>query len=367
MWWSVYPGAEALGYYHPAPPGLSVSWGIDVYRFSSVVKLVSPMNVIEVEALVKAFGDLRAVDGVSFEVRQGEIFGFLGPNGAGKSTTINMLSTLLAPTGGRARVGGFDVQTQRADVRRSIGLVFQDPSLDDRLTAEENLRFHARLYQVPRDEYRPRMEEVLRLVDLWDRKDGLIRTFSGGMKRRLEIARGLIHYPKVLFLDEPTLGLDPQTRAHLWDYILRLKQERGMTIFMTTHYMNEAEYCDRIAIIDHGKIVALDTPAALKAGLGGDVIRMQSQQPDALEAELARRYGKATTRDGSSVQIEVADGGAFLPALLKELDTPIEGVELRKPSLDDVFMHQTGRAIREEESSGKDRVRAFVRARGGRR
>jgi ABC-2 type transport system ATP-binding protein len=325
------------------------------------------MNIIEVDTLAKRFGDLNAVDGVSFAVESGEIFGFLGPNGAGKSTTINMLSTLLTPSGGRARVGGFDVQTQRADVRRSIGLVFQDPSLDDRLTAEENLRFHARLYQVPREEYRRRMEEVLRLVDLWDRKDGIIRTYSGGMKRRLEIARGLIHYPKVLFLDEPTLGLDPQTRVHLWEYILKLKRERGMTIFMTTHYMNEAEYCDRIAIIDHGKIVALDTPAKLKSGLGGDVIRMQSKHPDALEAELSRRYGKAVKREGAAVQLEVADGGAFLPSLLKELETPIEGVELRKPTLEDVFLHQTGHAIRTEEGSTKDAMRTFVRSRGGRR
>jgi ABC-2 type transport system ATP-binding protein len=323
------------------------------------------MNVIEVDTLVKRFGDLVAVDGVSFAVEQGEIFGFLGPNGAGKSTTINMLSTLLTPGGGRARVGGFDVRTQRAEVRRSIGLVFQDPSLDDRLTAEENLRFHARLYQVPKADYRPRMEEVLRLVDLWDRKDGIIRTFSGGMKRRLEIARGLIHYPKVLFLDEPTLGLDPQTRVHLWAYILRLKQERGMTIFMTTHYMNEAEYCDRIAIIDHGKIVALDTPAALKSGLGGDVIRMESRQPEALKAEIERRYGTEAKIENNVVRMEVADGGKFLPALLKELETPLEGVESRKPTLEDVFLSQTGRAIREEEGSTKDSMRTFARSRGG--
>jgi len=325
------------------------------------------MNVIEVDSLTKTFGEITAVAGISFSVNQGEIFGFLGPNGAGKSTTISMLSTLLAPTSGRASVAGFDVATQRDAVRKNIGLVFQDPSLDDRLTAEENLRFHARLYQVPRDEYRRRMEEVLHLVDLWDRKDGLIRTFSGGMKRRLEIARGLIHYPKVLFLDEPTLGLDPQTRAHLWEYVLRLKQERGMTIFMTTHYMNEAEYCDRIAVIDRGKIVALDTPANLKASLGGDVIRMQSQTPDALKAELESRYGKDVKMEDGSVYFEVDNGGAFLPALLKDLETSVDGVELRKPTLEDVFLRITGHAIRSEDSSGKEWARSLMRAGRGRR
>ncbi len=325
------------------------------------------MNVIEVEALVKDFGDIKAVAGISFNVQQGEIFGFLGPNGAGKSTTISILSTLVAQTSGRATVAGFDVGKQRDAVRKNIGLVFQDPSLDDRLTAEENLRFHARLYQVPRDEYRRRMEEVLRLVDLWDRKDGLIRTFSGGMKRRLEIARGLIHYPKVLFLDEPTLGLDPQTRAHLWEYVLKLKQERGMTIFMTTHYMNEAEYCDRIAIIDRGTIVALDTPANLKAGLGGDVIRMQSKSPDALKAEVERRYGKQVTVEQGSVYFEVANGGAFLPTLLKDLESSVDGVELRKPTLEDVFLRITGHAIRSEDSSGKEFARSLMRSGRGRR
>jgi ABC-2 type transport system ATP-binding protein len=187
------------------------------------------------------------------------------------------------------------------------------------------------------------------------------------MKRRLEIARGLIHYPKVLFLDEPTLGLDPQTRSHLWDYILKLKAERGMTIFMTTHYMNEAEYCDRIAIIDHGTIVALNSPAGLKRALGGDVIRMQSTQPDALRAELDQRYGNEAKLEDGFVRMEVENGATFLPALLKELDTPIEGVELRKPTLEDVFLSQTGHAIREEEGTSKDAMRTFVRARSGRR
>lgn len=322
------------------------------------------MNIIRVENLTKKFNDLTAVDHVNFEVKKGEIFGFLGPNGAGKSTTINMLSTILLPTEGEAFINNFNVLSQRDDVRKSIGLVFQDPSLDDRLTAAENLRFHARLYGVPNDVYKKREKEVLQLVDLWDRKNEVIKNFSGGMKRRLEIARGLIHYPVVLFLDEPTLGLDPQTRAHLWDYILKLKREKEMTIFMTTHYMNEAEYCDRIAIIDHGKIVALDTPMNLKKQVGGDIIRMTSGQKDNLKIELKRRYGLEVKEEGGTLQIEITDGEKFLPRLFNELDTKIDSIELRKPTLDDVFLYITGRAIREEEASDKDHMRQWMRMRG---
>ena len=323
-------------------------------------------NIIEVKNLARQFNGLTAVDHISFEVKKGEIFGFLGPNGAGKSTTINMLSTLLIPTEGDAAINSFDVLTRRDDVRKSIGLVFQYPSLDDRLTAEENLRFHAKLYGVPKEEYKKRMEEVLRLVDLWDRKENIIKTFSGGMKRRLEIARGLIHYPQVLFLDEPTLGLDPQTRAHLWEYILRLKKERAMTIFMTTHYMNEAENCDRIAVIDHGKIVALDTPANLKKQVGGDIIKMTSGQHRKLKEELEKRYNKEVKEEDGKLRLEVADGEKFLPRLFNELDTKIDSIELHKPTLDDVFLHLTGRKIREEEASSKDRLREHSRRRGRR-
>jgi len=320
-------------------------------------------NIIEVKNLTKQFNGLTAVDHVSFEVKKGEIFGFLGPNGAGKSTTINMLSTLLIPTEGEATINSFNVLTQRDDVRKSIGLVFQDPSLDDRLTAEENLRFHAKLYGVPKEEYKKRMEEVLRLVDLWDRKENIIKTFSGGMKRRLEIARGLVHYPQVLFLDEPTLGLDPQTRAHLWEYILRLKKERAMTIFMTTHYMNEAENCDRIAIIDYGKIVALDTPVNLKKQVGGDIISMTSNQKAELKNELEKRYKKEVKEKDGFLQVEVEDGEKFLPRLFNELTAKIDSIELRKPTLDDVFLSLTGRAIREEEASDKEHMRQHMRMR----
>jgi len=316
------------------------------------------VDIIDVKTLTKRFAGLTAVDHVSFTVAKGEIFGFLGPNGAGKSTTISMLATILTPSEGDAIISGFSIRRQRDAVRHSIGMVFQDPSLDNRLTAEENLRFHARLYGVPRDDYRRRMEEVLQLVDLWDRRRDIVETFSGGMKRRLEIARGLIHYPDVLFLDEPTIGLDPQTRALLWDYVLKLKRDRAMTIFMTTHYMDEAEYCDRIAIMDHGKIVALDTPVNLKKQLGGDIIRIESSQGGTLKQELEQKYGRPVRLEGDSLQFEVADGAKFLPQLFQEVHTKIEAVELRKPTLDDVFLSLTGRNIRKEEAPDQNQGQA---------
>jgi len=315
------------------------------------------MEVIKVKNLVKKYNGLTAVDHISFSVEKGEIFGFLGPNGAGKTTTINILATLLAPTEGEVYVNNFNILTQKDQVRKSIGLVFQDPSLDDRLTAEENLYFHARLYQVPADEYKKRMVEVLALVDLPDRRKDVVKTFSGGMKRRLEIARGLIHHPAILFLDEPTLGLDPQTRAHLWDYILRLKQEKQMTIFMTTHYMNEAEYCDRLVIIDYGKIVAFDTPANLKKAVGGDIIILESPQPQQLKQEIKQKYGLEAKEENGAITIEISNGKTFLPRLFDELTTKVTSVSLREPTLDDVFLHLTGRKIRDEEASPLERMR----------
>ena len=230
--------------------------------------------MIEVEQLVRRFDDFEAVRGVTFEVGEGELFGFLGPNGAGKTTTINMLVTVLRPSSGEARVAGYSVREEPRSVRESIGIVFQDTTLDDSLTGWENLRFHADVYDIPTKLFRERAEEVLQTVELENRRDDLVRNYSGGMKRRLEIARGLLHYPKVLFLDEPTLGLDPQSRIALWDYIRAIQQREKITVFLTTHYMAEAEYCDRIAIIDHGEIVALDTPARLKESVGGDVVTL---------------------------------------------------------------------------------------------
>jgi ABC-2 type transport system ATP-binding protein len=228
------------------------------------------MQSIWVDHLVRRFGATVAVDDISFAVPAGEFFGFLGPNGAGKTTTINMLCTLLRPSSGTARVNGFDVVTEANAVRRSIGLVFQDPSLDERLTAQENLEFHARIYNVPHAVWKERSERLLRMVDLWERRDHLVRTFSGGMRRRLELTRGLLHHPAVLFLDEPTLGLDPQTRAAIWRHLLELRAQEGVTLFLTTHYMEETEGCDRIAIIDHGRIVAIGSSAELKAQTNTD-------------------------------------------------------------------------------------------------
>ena len=230
------------------------------------------MNSIQVNNLQKKYGKLEAVKSVSFEVAEGEIFGFLGPNGAGKTTTINVLCTLLNPTGGSASVNGYDVVKQRNEVRRSIGLVFQESTLDEYLTAEQNLLFHSYAYGVSKDVREQRMKDLLDLVDLWDRRKGKTRTYSGGMKRRLEIVRGLIHHPRVLFLDEPTLGLDPQTRRYIWDYVEDIRIKENLTIFLTTHYMDEAEHCDRIAVIDHGNIVAIDTPEKLKDNVGGDLV-----------------------------------------------------------------------------------------------
>lgn len=323
------------------------------------------MNIIEVNKLTKKFGDFTAVKGISFQVKKGEIFGFLGPNGAGKSTTISMLSTLVTATSGSAKINGFNVSEDTDEVRKSIGLVFQDPSLDERLKARENLTFHSRLYGLPKKEYIKRVKEVLELVELWDRKDSLVKSFSGGMKRRLEIARGLIHYPKLLFLDEPTLGLDPQTRARIWEYIMKLRESHQMTIFMTTHYMNEAEYCDRIAIIDKGKVIALDTPTNLKKNLGGDIIQMKSQEKDKLKAEIEERYKLKTKEVEGYLQIEVPDGESFLPKLFNDLSTKIDAIELRKPTLEDVFLKLTGRKIREEEATSKDAIRTMLRVHRG--
>lgn len=227
------------------------------------------MPIIEVKNLTKRFGDFTAVDNISFSVEKGEIFAFLGPNGAGKTTTIKMLTTLLEPSAGEAKVNDFNLKNERNDVRHSFGIVFQDPSLDDDLTAYENMEFHAVLYGVDKSTRIERIEELLKLVDLWDRKKDLVKNFSGGMKRRLEIARSLIHTPKVIFLDEPTVGLDPQTRNHIWSYVVNLSKKEGVTVFLTTHYMEEAEkMADRVVIIDHGKIIGAGTPNELKKNSG---------------------------------------------------------------------------------------------------
>ena len=304
--------------------------------------------MIEVENLTRKFGDLTAVDSISLKVEKGEIFGLLGPNVAGKTTTINMLVTLLTPTAGTAKVNGFDIRTQPAKVRQSVGIVFQDPSLDTILTGRENLELHARLYSVPKETRVKRIEEMLGLMDLRDRADNVVKHYSGGMRRRLELARGLLHRPAVLFLDEPTLGLDPQTRELTWRYIKTMAQQEQTTIVLTTHYMEEAEnVCDRIGIIDHGKIVALDTPENLKEGLGGDLVCIKIKDPDLSVLKGLSYVKKAETQDGW-LGLTVENAPVHLPQLLS-LFKNVEAVEVRIPTLNDVFLRFTGRAIREEE------------------
>jgi ABC-2 type transport system ATP-binding protein len=321
--------------------------------------------VVQVENLVKQYGSgkhaVTAVDGVSFGVQPGEIFGFLGPNGAGKTTTISVLCTLLRPTAGSVRVGGFDVARQSHDVRRSIGLIFQDSTLDVQLTAQENLDFHAFAYDVPRAEARERGEHLLKLLDLWERRGDVVKTFSGGMKRRLEIARGLLHRPSVLFLDEPTQGLDPQTRSLIWKYLLGLRESDGITLFMTTHYMDEAEYCDRIAIIDHGRIVALDTPAALKAMMGGDVVVLRTSDNAVAAHEIEARWGLTANASGSELRLEVERGDEFVPELVRNITPRVEAISVSRPTLDDVFIKLTGHAIREQDASAIDPMRQMGR------
>ncbi|MEX6430079.1 MAG: ATP-binding cassette domain-containing protein [Ferrimicrobium sp.] len=314
---------------------------------------------VMVQGLVKRYGSLEAVRGIDFAVAAGEIFGFLGPNGAGKSTTIKILCTLAQPSEGSAQVAGYNVVLQRDAVRRNIGLVFQDPTLDAYLTAEQNLRFHAELYAVPKDLVDSRLRQVLEMVGLWERRSSLVSTFSGGMQRRLEIARGLLHAPKVLFLDEPTVGLDPQTRTSIWEYIIELKQREDITIFLTTHYMEEAEHCDRIAIIDHGQIQAVDTPEALKASVGKDRVQIATADDvQAIEALSSRFEIEAGMHDGL-VTFSVASGEAFVPRLFAELGVGIRSVSVARPSLDDVFMSYTGRTIRDTEATSSDSMRAL--------
>jgi ABC-2 type transport system ATP-binding protein len=312
---------------------------------------------IQVNGLVKRYGEVEAVRGIDLTVRTGETFGFLGPNGAGKSTTINMLCTLIRPTAGQALVAGHDVLRRRDEVRRNIGLVFQDTTLDGYLTAERNLRLHAELYGVPRGVLDDRLKQVLDMVGLWDRRDSKVSTFSGGMKRRLEIARGLLHSPRVLFLDEPTVGLDPQTRSSIWSYIRELKQAEDITIFLTTHYMDEAEYCDRIAIMDQGRIIALDTPSALKASVGKDRVSLVTDDNDAAIGALRERFGLAATVAEGQVAVSVENGEQFVPKLFADLGQPIRSVSVARPSLDDVFMSYTGTTIRDAELSGVDKLR----------
>lgn len=322
---------------------------------------------ITAEKLSRSFGEIHAVRGIDLHVERGETFGFLGPNGAGKSTTMKMFSTLLRPTSGHAVINGYDVERQSSQVRRSIGIVFQDPTLDEYLTAEQNLYYHCMIYHTPPKTRETRISDVLRLVGLEERRKDVVKTFSGGMKRRLEVARGLLHEPQTLFLDEPTVGLDPQTRRSVWEHVLKLRESTGLTIFMTTHYMEEAEYCDRIAIMDHGQIVAVDTPDALKRMVGRDVVRLTVSSPERSEALLAQQPAYSAHRDGDDIIVEGDNGQTLAARVIRELtlaDIDVRGVSVSSPTLEDVFVHLTGRAIREELASAKDRMGSRLRSRG---
>ncbi len=307
--------------------------------------------VIKTQALTRKYGKISAVDSLDLEVKEGEIFGLLGPNGAGKTTLISMLCTILKPTSGAAWVNGFDIMKEPGKVRKSIGIVFQAPSVDDLLTGRENLQMHNLLFGVPREIRKQRIDEVLSIVNLEKRADDLLNTYSGGMRRRLELARGIMHHPKILFLDEPTLGLDPQTREHIWEYITELAQKECMTVMLTTHYMEEAEsLCDRVAIIDYGKIVALDSPAQLKNLIVGDVVKLKPHSVDIDKLRKLEYVRKIDVKDGL-LFLSIKDASKHLQDLLTHTG-PIDFVEVRSGTLNDVFMHYTGREIREGEAEG---------------
>ena len=312
------------------------------------------MEIIKTTDLTKKFDKLTAVDNVSFTVKKGEIFGFLGPNGAGKTTTIKMLTTLLNPTKGTAEIAGYNIIKQRDQVRQNIGIVFQEPALDVELTGEENLEFHARMYGLDKEKRKNRIKEVLQLVDLEDKRDVLVKNYSGGMKRRLEIARGLMHYPTVLFLDEPTLGLDAQTRRAIWDYIKKMNKEENTTIFLTTHYMDEADFlCDRVGIIDHGKILVTDSIKNLKTAVGNDVITLSCSNIDKLVKKFeGEKWIKKIKKHDNLITLGVEKGDEKIPVIIeiaRKLDIKIKSINLRQPTLDDVFLSYTGRTIRDNE------------------
>lgn len=320
------------------------------------------MSIIRVKNLVKKYGDLTAVDNISFEVEENTIFGFLGPNGAGKTTTINVLCTLISATSGEAFINGYNCEKQSSEVRKSIGIVFQDSSLDKDLTAYENLSFHAYLYGVKKSEVKERAYDALRFVELYERKDDLVKKFSGGMKRRLEVARGLIHNPRVLFLDEPTLGLDPQSRANLWEFITEMPRKHRVTIFMTTHYMEEAEVCNRIAIIDNGKIIAEGSPEQLKKTIGGDIISLKTKDNRKARDEIKRLFNIESEEKDNEIYLTTGKGEACIPELIRGLSDMVLSVKMQRPTLNDVFLKMTGKAIRDEEVSGMGTIKEEVRA-----
>ncbi|MFZ2456045.1 MAG: ATP-binding cassette domain-containing protein [Candidatus Altiarchaeia archaeon] len=327
------------------------------------------MNAIVTANLTKKYDNLVAVDNLNLKVEKGKIFGLLGPNGAGKSTLLSMLCTIINPTAGSARVNGFDITKESSKVRQSIGIVFQGMSVDDKLTGRENLRFHAMLYNVPASVIESRIDDVLRLVELDDRADSILKTYSGGMIRRLEIARGLLHHPAVLFLDEPTIGLDPQTREHIWDYIRDLAKEEKLTIILTTHYMDEADQlCDEIAIIDRGVIKIRDTPENLKDFLSGDNVDIRTKLPDILASGLVGSdFIIEVNVKPDTLLLKVRDGSKNAPHIIdieRDLSVPVDSIRINEPTLNDVFLHYTGKEIRGDQ--GDDYASKYKHRRMGR-
>ncbi|MFE3033135.1 daunorubicin resistance protein DrrA family ABC transporter ATP-binding protein [Streptomyces canus] len=308
---------------------------------------MSGRTAVLVEGLRKTYGTHEAVVDLDLSVAAGQTYGFLGPNGAGKSTTIGMLCTLIRPSAGRAEVAGHDISREPDAVRRGIGLVFQESTLDGELTAEENLRFQADLFGMPRPLARRTIADLLDLVELTPRKDSPVRTYSGGMRRRLEIARGLLHTPRVLFLDEPTTGLDPQTRVAIWEHLHRLRAEQEITVFLTTHHLEEAEHCDRMAIMDRGQLVVEGTPAGLKGVVGADLVVLRTGDDAEAARAVRERFGIEAEAGAEGVRLRTPDGAGFVPRLCAELTVPVHAVTVTPPTLDDVFLHYTGRTIRE--------------------
>ncbi|HWN48316.1 MAG TPA: ABC transporter ATP-binding protein [Xanthobacteraceae bacterium] len=319
-------------------------------------------TIVRVDGLSKRYGRTVALDGVSLAIRPNELFALLGPNGAGKTTLIHILCTILAPDAGTVTLAGFDVVRQPRKARQNLGVVFQEPSVDDRLTVFENLNFHGLVYQVPAAIRRQRIDELLALVELENWRHALVRSLSSGMKRRVEIARALIHDSAVLILDEPTSGLDAQSRERIWAYLMRLRQERALTIIVTTHYIEEVEGCDRICIIDHGRILAIDTPAALKAAHGRELIRIIPDDPATADA-IRASYPAAMTGSDGNIVIE-ADGAAVAEAFLKQFGGRVRRLSIDSPSLESVFLSLTGRELRDQAAGKRERTYAFGR-RGG--
>jgi len=320
--------------------------------------------ILQTESLSKKFGSFAAVKGVDLEVRPGQIVGLLGPNGAGKSTTIKMLSTLLKPSSGSACIAGYDIVKHPYKIRQHIGIIFQDSTLDSRLTGRENLEFHCMVYKVPRSERKLRIQRMLEMVDLMEAADRPVKNYSGGMRRRLEIARGLLHHPSILFLDEPTVGLDPQTRATIWTYVVRLVKEYGMGVLMTTHYMEEAEHCHLISIMDQGRIVAKGSPVELKSCMEGDRIQLATAD-DAQARDWLQSEWHLTPATGSEgLEFTLPEGETRLAQLLTSLPVEVRRLSVRQPTLEDVFLKLTGKAIRDEESGMHERLKYSAQRKG---